>query len=287
MRRNADSRGRAPPKPGSESTFHVRVNSARVLRVVLAMPRRPRSDLAGFPLHVIQRGNNRSRCFHFDRDRSAYLHWLGRYAGRLGIAIHSWVLMTNHVHLLITAPTPSAASGLMQALGRRYVRYFNETYERTGTLWEGRFRACAVHAEDYLLTCMRYIELNPVRGGLVEDPGAYPWSSYRGNALGYPDHLLSEHPLYTGLGATRDVRRTHYLELFRDSLGEGALDDIRVATRAGHLLAGERFRKEIEGTRGVRLGPAPVGRPGKQRQEKSEGAQQDLGGRLFTTTDFL
>ncbi|MSP97508.1 MAG: transposase [Betaproteobacteria bacterium] len=240
------------------------------------MPRRPRSDLAGFPLHLIQRGNNRAACFFSDADRTAYLHWLGSHAARLDIKVHAWVLMTNHVHLLITVPSPAHASRLMQALGRSYVRYVNRAYARSGTLWEGRFHACAVHAEGYLLACMRYIELNPVRAGLTSDPGAYPWSSNRRNALGQSDALLSEHPLYTGLGATSADRQVAYRDLFHGHFDEAALIDIRGATTAGHLLAGEPFRRQIERVLGRRLGPAPRGRPRKAGGEEADGEQLAL-----------
>lgn len=237
------------------------------------MPRRSRSDLAGFPLHVIQRGNNRTPCFFSEGDRLAYLNWLGRYALEHGVAIHAWVLMTNHVHLLLTAPAPANASRLLQALGRRYVRHVNDTYERTGTLWEGRFRACAVHAEDYLLACMRYIELNPVRAGIASDPGGYRWSSYRGNALNLADPLLTEHPLFIRLGRTAVDRARAYRDLFRGRLPETTLAEIRGATARGHLLAGERTRKEIEAARGHLLGPAPIGRPRKLKEEAVAGEQ--------------
>ncbi len=240
------------------------------------MPRRPRTDLSGFPLHVIQRGHNRSACFFSAGDRAAYLFWLGRYAARLGVAIHAWVLMTNHVHLLLTPPSTEQASRLMQILGRRYVRYFNDEHMRSGTLWEGRFRACAVHAEAYLLTCMRYIELNPVRAEIARDPGTHPWSSYRRNALGRADQLVTEHPLYTGPGASHLERQAGYRDLFRGNLDETALTDIRGATASGHLLAGERLRKEIEAARGLRLGPAPRGRPPKDSGGELDGEQADL-----------
>ncbi len=240
------------------------------------MPRRPRTDLAGFPLHVTQRGHNRSPCFLSDDDRAAFLLWLGRHAARLGIAIHAWVLMTNHVHLLLTPPSPADVSLLMQILGRRYVRHFNDAHNRSGTLWEGRFRACAVHAEDYLLTCMRYIELNPVRAGMASEPGAYPWSSYRRNALGRPDQLVTEHLVYTRLGASLPERQTAYRNLFCADTDEAVLTGIRTATASGHLLAGERFRKEFGKTRGLQLGPAIRGRPRKSGDRGLENAQGTL-----------
>ena len=227
------------------------------------MARLQRYFLPDQPQHVIQRGNNRSACFFSANDHVAYLHWLDRYARRLGVALHAWVLMSNHVHLLLTPPSPLHASRLMQDLGRRYVRYVNHTYRRSGTLWEGRFRACAVHAEDYLLSCMRYIELNPVRAGMVTDPGDYRWSSYRRNGLGVADPMVTEHPLYTGVGDAPPSRQAAYRGLFRAELEESALTEIRVATASGHLLAGDRFRTEIEAARGVLLGPAPRGRPRK------------------------
>lgn len=225
------------------------------------MPRRPRSDLAGFPLHLIQRGNNRSACFFTDADRVQYLLWLGRYASRFAVAIHAWVLMGNHVHLLVTPPSPAHASRLMQALGRRYVRYVNESHDRSGTLWEGRFRACAVHSDDYLLACMRYIELNPVRAGLAKSADEYRWSSYRGNALGRADPLLTEHPLYTGLGASQAERRLAYRQIFAGHVSDVELAQIRAATTSGHLLANESSRRKFESERGRLLGPAPRGRP--------------------------
>ncbi len=240
------------------------------------MPRRPRADLSGFPLHLIQRGNNRSACFVSDDDRAAYLHWLGHYAAGLGIAVHAWVLMTNHVHLLLSPPTAGHASRLMQALGRRYVRHFNHAYRRSGTLWEGRYRACAVHADDYLLACMRYIELNPVRAGLVQDPATYRWSSYRCNGLGQADRLVTSHALYLALGDDPVSCQGAYRELFRAHLDEPALLEIRSATTSGHLLAAERFRKEVEVARGVRLGPALRGRPRKDAGAGLDGEQLDL-----------
>jgi putative transposase len=233
------------------------------------MPRRPRSDLAGFPLHLIQRGNNRSACFFTDADRAEYVLWLGRYASRFAVAIHAWVLMGNHVHLLVTPPSPAHASHLMQALGRRYVRYVNESHDRSGTLWEGRFRACAVHSEDYLLVCMRYIELNPVRAGIARSAAEYPWSSYRGNALGRADPLLTEHPLYTGLGASPAERLIAYRQLFAGHIREAELADIRAATISGHLLASEESRKKLETERGRLLGPAPIGRPKAAEDSRS------------------
>jgi putative transposase len=230
------------------------------------MPRRTRISLAGLPLHLIQRGNNRSECFFAVEDFRAYLHWLRRYTEGLGVRLHAYVLMTNHVHLLLTPERPEQASRLMQALGRRYVRYVNEKYGRSGTLWEGRFRACGVHAEDYLLSCMRYIELNPVRAGLTASPELYRWSSYRHNGQGVDDPLLGEHALYAALGCDAAARQAAYRELFRGQLDEATVAEIRVATHKGHLLAAEGIRRQAEASLGRPLGPAPRGRPPRKNK---------------------
>lgn len=142
------------------------------------MPRRPRLALPGIPLHLIQRGNNRQACFFAEDDYRIYLDWLTEYASKSGCRVHAYVLMTNHVHLLVSADSTTAPGALMKALGQRYVQYVNRTYLRSGTLWEGRYRSCPVDQEAYLLACQRYIELNPVRAAMVRHPADYPWSSY-------------------------------------------------------------------------------------------------------------
>jgi len=166
------------------------------------MPRKSRVCPPGFPVHVVQRGNNRQVCFADDADLKAYAHWLREAADKYSVAIHAWVFMTNHVHLLVT---PSSADGLsrcMQYLGRHYVRRFNYRYRRTGTLFEGRFKSGIVQSREYLLICQRYIELNPVRAGMVNDPADYTWSSYRAHAFAMPMRLWSPHPEYLALGKT-------------------------------------------------------------------------------------
>lgn len=228
------------------------------------MPRRPRLHLPGCPLHVIQRGNNRNPCFFSENDRAAYLDWLRRAAEKLDCAIHAYVLMTNHVHLLLTPARAGAVSILMQSLGRRYVQYVNHTYRRSGTLWEGRFLASVVQAEAYLLKCMRYIELNPVRAGMVKQPGDYRWSSFRHNGLGRPDRLIREHAIYAALGSDPEPRRQEYRALFRAQLDDEVLAEIREAAQTGTLLSGERFRKETEIAQQRRLTRTPRGRPRKE-----------------------
>ncbi|WP_366514978.1 transposase [Solimonas terrae] len=148
----------------------------------------------------MQRGNNRQACFYADDDYVFYLDWLKEYARKAGCQIHAYVLMTNHVHLLISSLRADGAGILMKALGQRYVQYVNRQYRRSGTLWEGRFRSCLVQQDEYLLSCHRYIELNPVRAGMVSHPGDYPWSSYRANGQGEADALVSPQPAVLAAG---------------------------------------------------------------------------------------
>jgi putative transposase len=169
--------------------------------------------------------------------------------------------MTNHVHLLLTPRGSDGASLLMKHLGQRYVQYINRAYKRSGTLWEGRFRSSIVQAETYLLRCQRYIELNPVRAGMVDAPGAYRWSSFRANALGHRSALVTPHAMFLALNADDSSRRAAYLELFRSEVESRELDEIRASANAGYALGDERFRKEMEVTLGRRAGPGKSGRP--------------------------
>ena len=164
------------------------------------MARKPRFNLPGIPQHIIQRGNNREPCFFDDADYIHYMENLHEAAVKNCAAIHAYVLMTNHVHILVTPGTEFSITHMMQDLGRKYVRHINRKYRRTGTLWEGRYKASLVDSEAYLLTCMRYIEMNPVRATMVERPGEYPWSSYSYNAYGNADQLVTGHPVYESLG---------------------------------------------------------------------------------------
>ncbi len=210
------------------------------------MPRLPRLVLPNVPLHLIQRGNNRTAIFFADDDY-AYLHdTLLQASRRHGCAIHAYVFMTNHVHLLVTPGDIQGVARLMQAAGRRYVRYINDRYRRTGTLWEGRYKSTLIDSERYLLACARYIELNPVRAIMVENPAGYRWSSYPANALGRIDELVTPHPLYRALGASAAARYAAYRELFSAHLDPDTLKAIRTATCTGTVLGNERFRDEIE-----------------------------------------
>ena len=211
------------------------------------MARLPRLCLPGVPQHIIQRGINRQACFLSEKDFVAYAYWLDKSARKYQVAIHAWVFMTNHVHLLVTPLTEEGSSSMMQALGRDYVRYFNHTYERTGSLWEGRFKSCLVDAEDYLLVCQRYIELNPVRAGMVAAPEDYTWSSYKANGLGQQNNLWTPHPVYIQLGTTARERAAAYRELFARYIDGRLIEQIRKASNRGTALGNDRFKQDIWG----------------------------------------
>lgn len=210
------------------------------------MPRKPRFNLVGIPQHVIQRGNNREPCFYSEQDYRRYLDDLKTSASKYDCRIHAYVLMTNHVHMLVTPMKDHGISDMMQAQGRRYVYYVNKTYHRTGTLWEGRYKSSLVDSEHYLLTCMRYIELNPVRASMVEHPGEYKWSSYAANAQNGYDGLIERHPTYLGLAATNKDRQTAYRELFRNHMDSDTLHEIRESLNHELVLGRSYFKDKIE-----------------------------------------
>ena len=233
------------------------------------MPRRARVTLANIPLHLIQRGNNRQACFFADEDYRFYLDRLAECSTKYGVWIHAYVLMTNHVHLLLSAGRADAPSAMMKALGQRYVQYINRTYRRSGTLWEGRFRSCLTQQETYLLACQRYIELNPVRAGMVTHPAEYRWSSYRANAQGEPDALVQPHPIYAALGLDAQSRQAAYRELFRYELDPGQADEIRQATNGNYALGNSSFAEQVTAALGRRATPGKSGRPRKMAEVES------------------
>jgi len=238
------------------------------------MPRKRRFFLPDVPVHVVQRGNNRQAIFFDDNDYRSYLSWLADAASDHGCTIHAYVLMTNHIHLLMTPAESASISATMQALGRRYVPYVNQCYRRTGTLWEGRFRASLVQEERYLITCYRYIELNPVRAAMVPDPADYPWSSHRANALGEKDSLLRPHPIYLAMGQNKAQRQAAYRELFSTGIDPDSLRTLRACLQTGTPLGNDRFREQIEQALGVKVGYSSRGRPQKPA---AEGDQLDPG----------
>ncbi len=238
------------------------------------MPRRARLCLPGVPWHIIQRGNNRSVCFFAEEDYRFYLHHLGELARRFGCAVHAYVLMTNHVHLLLTPEVSPSAAVLMKHLGQRYVQYVNRVYRRSGTLWEGRFRSCLTQSEEYVLACYRYIELNPVRAGMVLHPREYRWSSYHANVLGKPDPLVVPHEQYQRLDRDEKARRAMYRDLFSAHLDPEMIQQIRNATNGNFALGKAKFVKEIERALGRRARPGKAGRPARQDRENAD--QLDL-----------
>jgi putative transposase len=233
------------------------------------MPRRPRVQLPGVPLHIIQRGNNRQACFYAEEDYQFYLEWLAEYTGKTGCRIHAYVLMTNHVHLLLSSVRGDGAGALMKALGQRYVQYVNRQYRRSGTLWEGRFRSCLVQQDEYLLSCQRYIELNPVRAGMVEHPGEYRWSSYRCNGQGEADAVVTPSLLYLQLGDTAAQRLKRYRALFRADMDASLVDQIRSATNGNYVLGTERFAEQIAQVLGRRVSRGSAGRPRRVQAPES------------------
>jgi len=234
------------------------------------MARLPRLNLPGIPQHVIQRGNNRHVCFYTEQDYTVYLSKLKEYSEKYHVAVHSYVLMTNHVHLLMTPEEGDGVSKLIQSLGRYYVRYVNKTHGRTGTLWEGRYKSTLVDSENYFLTVSRYIELNPVRADMVGHPGEYPWSSYQKNAMGKLIKLITPHFCYQSLGKNDEERQTAYKALFQQMIPDDTLKEIREATNKAWVLGEGRFIKQIEKQTARRGAPKPRGgdRKSKKFSEK-------------------
>ena len=230
------------------------------------MARLPRIVIPGQPQHVIVRGNNRSEIFRADADYSFYLEKLKAACDQHGCQIHAYILMTNHVHLLVTPETEQSLAKTLQMLGRYYVQYFNFSYQRTGTLWEGRYKATLIDSESYLLTCMRYIELNPVRAGMVSHPSEYRWSSYHCNALGRADALVTTHLQYRRLDKAAETRQAAYRLLFRHHLAESSVAAIRDATNKAWVLGSDRFKQRVQRQLARRVEPSARG--GDRKSEK-------------------
>jgi putative transposase len=223
--------------------------------------RKPRFYVAGVPCHVVQRGNNRQRCFVTDDDFAFYMRRLELALQYYQVQLHAFVLMTNHVHLLMTPQDSVGISRVMQSVGRDYVRYFNNTYLRSGTLWEGRHKASIIDSERYLMMCLRYIELNPVRAKMVAGPEDYHWSSFQQHGLGKVITSLTPHPLYLGLGNDDASRCSAYRALFTEQLTAEQIEKVRRCITHNYPLADERFRSELEQRLGWQFGQLGPGRP--------------------------
>ena len=227
------------------------------------MPRKPRHYLPNMPYHVVQRGNNRQPCFFCHDDYAFYMDVLLDALCCYNVHLHAFVLMTNHVHLLMTPSSADGISKVLQSVGRRYVRFVNAAYQRTGTLWEGRHKSSVVDRERYLLICYRYIELNPVRAGLVSSPEDYHWSSYHHNARQIAINCVQPHSVYMSLGKTWFERCRHYKSLFEHAITDSALEEIRTNTKHNFPIGNDKFRTQLEAAHGVRFGQKGKGRPKK------------------------
>ena len=236
------------------------IGDHHTIKEIRALARLRRLNAPGVAQHIVQRGNNRQICFTCEDDFSNYLTWLGESSAKFGMEINAYVLMTNHVHILATPRGGKSISKTMQSLGRQYVRYFNDSYRRSGTLWEGRYKSCPVQTERYLLECYRYIELNPVRAGMVDDSADYRWSSYRDNGLGQRGLVrLTPHDEYLRLGRSGSERRERYRSLFTGHEDGSLVKDIRDAVNTGLALGSDRFKDEIETNFMRRVSPAKMG----------------------------
>ena len=236
------------------------------------MPRQPRYFIPGVPQHVICRGVDRQAVFFQTSDYELYLKALASGAANCACDIHAYVLMTNHVHLLLSPRTERSLPLLMQSLGRNYVQRLNEKHDRTGTLWQGRYKASLVQSERYLLSCYCYIEMNPVRAGIVAGPGDYRFSSYRSNALGRRNALITPHQTYRALGKTVCARQAAYRQLFATPVQERLLTQIRTTTNACLVLGDDRYQDHIEQMLGRPVRHRQGGRPRKRVVGKNRGS---------------
>lgn len=238
------------------------------------MARQPRLVFPGVALHIVQRRVDRSACFREDADRYVYLSVLRDLLEKTGCLLHAYCLMTNHVHLLLTPVAESACGALMRDLGRKYVRYFNDRYERSGTLWEGRFHSCLVDSAEYVLHCYRYIERNPVRAAMVQKASQYPWSSHRANAIAADCSWLSPHVAYAALGFERESRLETYRAFCASEEHASFLTAIREATYTGYPLVGNELKAQLR-AHGCRV---ERGKPGRKADEEhvAEAGQAEL-----------
>lgn len=230
------------------------------------MPRPLRIHFPDVPLHVVQRGHNRSACFLQAEDYACYLHWLNEAFASRGIALHAYALMTNHVHLLLTPPDAVVVPRAMISLNRRYVHYFNKKYERFGTLWEGRYRSSLIQTERYFFFCQRYIELNPVRAGIVADPVRYRWTSYPFHAFGRPNAMLTPSIAYFALGESPIERQATYRQTCGTTMDDKIVENMRSAFSRSLPLGDDGFVESIERATGV---PCRMQSPGRPRTSKA------------------
>jgi putative transposase len=231
------------------------------------MARLPRLTLPGYPHHIIQRGNNRQPIFSAAADYELLLALLEEHAKAQKVALHAYVLMSNHFHVLATPQTEDGVPRMMQSVGRSYVRHFNGKYARSGTLWEGRYRSTLIQAERYLLACMVYIDLNPVRAGMVADPAEYPWSSHAHYVGRRTDRLVAPHPLFWELGNTPFARELAYAELVRSGLSAAQQQALTDSAMRGWALGEQAYVQDLQRRTERRIVKSRAGRPPKLRLE--------------------
>lgn len=225
------------------------------------MARLPRLAVPGYPHHLIQRGNNRQAIVAVTGDYEMLLSLLADNASKFGVALHAYVVMSNHFHLLATPESAESIPAMMQAVGRRYVRYFNDSQGRTGTLWEGRYRSAVIQADRHMLACMAYIDLNPVRAGMVADAAAYPWSSHNHYTGARLDRLITPHPLYWTLGNTPFAREAAYADLVRAGVAQPAQDALTRSALGGWALGEANFVADLQTRTDRRVAKSKAGRP--------------------------
>lgn len=235
------------------------------------MARLPRLTVPGYPHHIIQRGNNRQAIFDSRANYEDLLNLLTENAQKSGVAIHSYVLMSNHFHLLVTPQADDSLPQMMQAVGRRYVRHFNDALGRSGTLWEGRYKSTLIQTDRYLLACMAYIDLNPVRAGLVAEPGDYPWSSYGHYAGLRNDKLITPHPLFWELGNTPFAREAAYAELVRAGITTEQQNDLTRSALKGWALGEADFVADLQKRTERRVSKTSAGRPLRPKDGRQNG----------------
>ena len=235
---------------------------------IFPMARLARLTIAGYPHHVIQRGNNRQAIFMDDVDRARLLDLLKAQAAVHQVAINAYVLMSNHLHLLLTPATAEGMPRMMQAVGRSYVRAFNRRHGRSGTLWEGRYRSTVIEAERHLLACMAYIDLNPVRAGLVAEPAEHPWSSHAALVGLRADGVVTPHPLYWALGNTPFARQQAYADAVQAGISQQQHAALGRAVHSGWALGDEDFLAQVQSEADRRVTPGRPGRPRKPAESE-------------------
>jgi putative transposase len=237
------------------------------------MARLPRLVIPNQPHHVIQRGNDRQLIFRDDEDHQRFLGWLKDSAKEFKVAVHAYVLMPNHLHLMASPSDAGGLAQMMQRVGRYYVPWYNHKYGRVGSLFQGRFKTSLVDAERYFMICSRYIELNPVRARIVTDPLEYPWSSYAHHAGVRPDALITDHALFWALGNTPFQREAAYIELAQRSLTVDELTRVNLAVLKGWPLGSDAFKQDLQHKVKRQVLPAKRGRPFKTAPELTKDAQ--------------